>query len=156
MTVFNPVEKSLWLQRICEANFGRLARLVPDLRQIGPSATARVAGKPALHLRLIERSRHTLVLELTHDFAGRHGMLAEPAVRIRVCMDARTVEMLSDDARPRVHEALDGPVVPDAVLDYKWTLNYFLSRWLDHCLAGHYRFQDSGPVREAALVSGTA
>lgn len=156
MTGFNPVEKSLWLQRICEGNYGRLARLVPGLREIGPAATARVAGKPALHLRLIERSRHTLVLELTHDFAGRHGLLAEPAVRLRVCLDARTVEMLSDDARPRVHEALDAPAVPDAVLNYKWTLNYFLSRWLDHCLAGQYRFRDSGPVMDEALVSGTA
>lgn len=154
MTVFNPVEKSLWLQRVCEANYGRLARLIPDLRQIGPAATARVAGKPALHLRLIERSPHTLVLELTHDFAGRHGMLAEPAVRIRVCLDARTVEMLSDEVRPRVHEVLDDSAIAHAVLDYKWTLNYFLSRWLDHCLAVHYRFQDGGTVMDEALISG--
>lgn len=140
MSGFSPVEKSLCLHKVCEANYGRLARLVPDLSRIGHAATARVAGKPALHLRVLERSPFTQVLELTHDFAGGQAAYLEPAVRIRVCLDARTVEMLCDSARPLVHDALRHDALPGAVLDYKWSLNYFLSRWLDHCIAGQYRF----------------
>ncbi len=156
MSVFTPAEKSLSLHRLCEANYRRLVRLAPDLWQLGPVATARVAGKPALHLRLIERSPFTLVLELTHDFPGRQTALAEPAARIRACLDARTAEMLSDFARPLVHDALRHAALPEAVLDYKWSLNYFLSRWLDHCLAGQYRFQEGCVEVEDAVLSSTA
>ena len=140
MTAFAPLEKSLWLHKLCEANFGRLLRLVPDLERIEHGAVARVPGKPALHLKLLEHGPYTRVFELTHDFPEAFGVLAEPAVRLRVCFDARTVEMLSDVARPRVHEALREESRPAEVLDYKWSLNYFLSRWLDHCLAAQYRF----------------
>lgn len=153
MSVFTPVEKSLCLHRVCEANYGRLVRLVPDLSRIAHAATARVAGKPALHLRVLERSPFTLVLELTHDFARGQAVHLEPAVRIRVSLDARTVEMLCDSARPLIHDVLQHDALPGAVLDYKWSLNYFLSRWLDHCIAGHYRFGAASRERQKALLT---
>lgn len=147
MASFNPVEKSLWLQHVCEGNFVRLMRLAPDVLNLRSVAKARAKGKPELYLRLIERSPFTLVIELTHDFAGACATLAEPAVRLRVCLDSRTVEMLSDWARTHVHEALRDAASTESVLDYKWNLNYFLSRWLDHCLDCEYRF--SGEMEEA-------
>lgn len=153
MSDFTPVEKSLCLHQVCEANYRRLASLAPELLQLGQAATARVEGKPALHLRVIERSPFTLVLELTHDFAGGQTVNLEPAVRLRVCLDSRTVEMLCDAVRPLVHDALMGTAAPAAVLDYKWSLNYFLSRWLDHCIAGQYRFGVTTREREAVLLS---
>lgn len=140
MSVFYPVEKSFWLHQVCEANFRKLTDLVPELSQLGAVAVAQAHNKPALHLRLLERSPYTLTLELTHDFDGDLETLAEPAVRIRVCLDARTCEVLSDHCRPSVLDALRDEATARAVLDYKWTLNFFLARWLDHCLASQYRF----------------
>ena len=140
MLSFSPVEKSLWLQRVCEGNYVRLMRLAPDLLSLKSMARAKARGKPELYVRLIERSPFTLVLELTHDFPSACATLAEPAVRLRVCLDSRTVEMLSDWARTHVHEALRDAASTESVLDYKWSLNYFLSRWLDHCLDCEYRF----------------
>ena len=140
MVSFSPVEKSLWLQHVCEENFVRLMRLAPDVLNLRSEARARAKGKPELYVRLIERSPFTLVLELTHVFAGASASLGEPAVRLRVCLDSRTVEMLSDWARTHVHEALRDAASIESVLDYKWNLNYFLSRWLDHCLDCEYRF----------------
>lgn len=153
MSVFNPVEKSLCLHQLCEANYARLCRLVPDLARRERAAVATAQGKPALYLRVVERSPFTLVVELTHDFATGYEAGMEPAVRLRVCLDARTVEMLNDAARPRVHEALSGDPLPEAVLDYKWSLNYFLSRWLDHCLTSRYRFGSEVRETEARLAS---
>lgn len=153
MSAFNPVEKSLWLHKLCEANFSRLVGLVPDLQTVGHVAIARVAGKPSLHLRLIERSPYTLIIDLTHDFADDYALLAEPGVRIRVCLDACTAEMLCDHARPAVLDALRDDPAARAVLDYKWTLNYFLARWLDHCLTHHYRFQAEGPAPEGVAAT---
>jgi uncharacterized protein YqiB (DUF1249 family) len=143
MSAFHPAEKSFWLQQVCESNYRKLARLVPDLPRIEASAAAEAGNKPTLHLRLLERSRYTLTLELTHAFPpGPAEALEplEPAVRIRVCLDAKTAEALCDHCRPGVLDALKAEASARQVLDYKWGLNYFLARWLDHCLSSDYRF----------------
>ncbi|MEI6353085.1 MAG: DUF1249 domain-containing protein [Methylococcus sp.] len=149
---FFPEEKALWLHHLCEANFSRLERLIPSFGEIQEESVGRATGKPALYFRLLERSPFTLVIELTHDFSGEPQLIFEPNVRIRVCLDARTVEMLSDDERPHVHLALRDAEAPEAILDYKWEMNYFLARWLDHCLQADYRF----PARQVSRDLATA
>jgi len=138
MSLLEPQEKSYWLSRICEANYERLLRLVPDLADMPVATIAKAQGKPLLHLALLEQSSHTLTLELSHCFG--FDAILEPAVKIRVYLDAKAAEVLSDHARPHVHRALQPHSKAREVMDYKWTLNYFLSRWLDHCLAADYRF----------------
>jgi len=140
MVSFTPVEKSLWLHRVCEDNFLKLKELIPQLDSINESVSCDVPGKPTLHAEIIERSPYTLTLELTHDFGEAAGGLLEPAVKIRICLDAQTAEVLSDHARPFVLDVLRDDPLPREVLDYKWRLNYFLFRWLDHCLASDYQF----------------
>ncbi len=147
MSVLELHEKSYWLAKLCEANYERLLRLVPGLKGMGRSAVARADGKPALHLELLDHSPHTLTLELSHCFGFES--LLEPAVRIRVYLDARAAEVLSDHARPSVHQALQRYAQAREVMDYKWTLNYFLSQWLDHCLACDYRFGLAQAGRES-------
>jgi uncharacterized protein YqiB (DUF1249 family) len=153
MSVFYPTERSFWLQKVCESNYRKLTDLIPDLTRIGATATARVHDKPALHLRLLERSPYTLTLELTHDFAADRGEALEPAVRIRVCLDSKTAEALCDYCRPFVLDALKKDEASARnVLDYKWGLNYFLARWLDHCLSSEYRFGTARFPREECLA----
>jgi uncharacterized protein YqiB (DUF1249 family) len=142
MSRFSPRNKSYWLAKLCEANYDRLIQLVPDLEHLQESVRASVHGKPALYLRLLDRSPYTLTVELTHAF----GWTIEPAVRIRVYLDARAVEVLSDHCRPEVREVFRKQMRPQDVLDYKWSLNYFLSRWLDHCLQSDYRFTAKAPA----------
>lgn len=154
MSVFYPLEKSFWLHKVCEANYRKLTDLVPDLARIVDTATARVNDKPALHLRLLERSPYTLTVELTHDFARGYEPLVEPAVRIRVCLDSKTAEVLSDACRPFVRDALRDEASARDVLDYKWSLNYFLARWLDHCLSSEYRFGAVRSEPERCLAAG--
>jgi len=147
MSLLDPHEKSYWLAKICEANFERLLRLAPDLASLPASTIAQAQGKPLLHLALLEQSPYTLTLELSHCFGVES--LLEPAVKIRVYLDARAVEVLSDHARPPVRAALRREPKARDVMDYKWTLNYFLSRWLDHCLASDYRFGLAHAGRES-------
>jgi uncharacterized protein YqiB (DUF1249 family) len=148
MTAFRPVEKSYWLQRVCEANYRKLAGLVPGLARFGNVAVAQAQNRPALRLRLLERSAYTLVAEMTHDFASAVESWGEPAVHLRICFDSKTVEVLRDAGRPSVGEAFEGLPSAAEVLDYKWTLNYFFARWLDHCLACDYRFRLECPDPE--------
>jgi len=149
---FHPREKSYWLHRLCEANFARLSRLVPDFHAVDTLIRAESPGNPPLHLRLVERAPFTLLLELTHHFSQGVSAILEPQVLLRVSLDARTVEMLSDHQRPDVNQALEGVGHPLAVLDYKWTMNYFLSRWLDHCLTLNYQSSETKGAAQAPSV----
>ena len=142
-------EKSACLAKVCEANFERLLRLIPNFADLAECSVARADGKPSLYLQLLKHSPYTLTLELSHRFSKESDSLVEPDVKIRVYLDARAAEMLSDHARPRVHEALSQGRQAKEVLDYKWSLNYFLSQWLDHCLANEYRFGVVQPERKS-------
>lgn len=139
MSSIRPANQSYWLQRICEANYDKLQRLLPDLSSLQRAALEDDSGKPVLHARLLERTPYTLTLELTHYFPHDSGPLPEPAVRVRVFLDAKTAEVLCADAAPPVHDAFQRHPPPKLVLDYKWRLNYFLEKWLDHCLRHNYR-----------------
>jgi len=148
MSRFDPEEKSYWLAKLCEANYERLLRLIPDLDGSARSAVARADGKPSLHLELLEHSPYTLTVELSHCFSqGGAQSLLEPAVKIRVYLDARAAEVLSDRDRPGRQGSRHRESPAREVMDYKWTLNYFLSQWLEHCLACNYCFGDARPVR---------
>jgi uncharacterized protein YqiB (DUF1249 family) len=148
MSSLHPSNKSYWLSKLCESNYAKMLELIPDLQRIERSATALVEGKPALHMRVLERCPYTVTLELTHSFAAGFGDLFEPAVQIRVYLDACVVEVLSDHDRPSVVFALERHPEPRQVLDYKWQLNYFLSRWLDHCAQNAYQFVPSDESSE--------
>jgi uncharacterized protein YqiB (DUF1249 family) len=151
MCFLDPLEKSYWLAKLCEANFERLVRLIPDLAVMTEASVACADGKPCLYLELLEHSPYTVTLTLSHCFGKGFESLLEPAVKIRVYLDARAAEVLSDHARPRVHEALRPGSRPREVLDYKWSLNYFLSQWLDHCLDSHYCFGVTQSERESCV-----
>ncbi|MDD5033642.1 MAG: DUF1249 domain-containing protein [Methylococcaceae bacterium] len=149
MSLLEPTEKSYWLAKLCEENYQRLVRLIPELADPPESAVARADGKPSLHLKLLEHNPYTVTLELTHCFSRELQSLLEPAVKIRVYLDARAAEVLSDHERPRVHEAFSHAGNAREVMDYKWSLNYFLTQWLEHCLACDYRFALTHTERES-------
>ena len=149
MAFLEPVEKSYWLAKLCEANFERLVRLIPDMAGMTTYSVAHAHGKPSLHVQLLEHSPYTVTLELSHCFSKGFELLLEPAVKIRVYFDARAAEVLSDHARPKIHQAFGRSGNAREVLDYKWSLNYFLSQWLDHCLANHYSFAISRAERDS-------
>lgn len=141
MSLLNPVNKSFCLHTLCESNYYKLLRLIPGLHRIGESAIASPAGKPTLHFRMIDKTPYTLTLELTHCFGDRMDAFVEPAVKIRAYLDAETAEVLADHNRPQIEHAFKQTERADEIMDYKWTLNYFLEKWLNHCLQLGYRFE---------------
>ncbi|MGH8547447.1 MAG: DUF1249 domain-containing protein, partial [Methylococcales bacterium] len=93
---------------------------------------------------------YTLTLELTHRFEFENGGRIEPAVKIRVYLDAKSAEVLRDTSRA-VRPVLENNPAPEFVLEYKWTVNYFLERWLDHCIEQGYRFDRSETAEQMVL-----
>lgn len=147
----NPVNKSCLLQTLCESNFHKLFRLAPELTRIKKLAAAEASGRPTLYIRILNRNPYTLTLELTHRFESDNEGRAEPAVKIRVYLDAKSAEVLRDTSRALGRHALKNNPAPEIVLEYKWTVNYFLERWLDHCILQGYRFSHSEASEHAVL-----
>ena len=54
---------------------------------------------------------------------------------------SRTVEALRDHNRPKKRFVLRNPAKIQEMVDYKWSLNYFLEKWLSHCLDHGYQFK---------------
>lgn len=140
MSRFTPLEKPYWLHQVCEHNYLKLTRMIRDWTHLVDTLTAHSDSKPPLYIRLLERSPYTLVVALTHAFAADETTAHEPEVRIRVCLDAKTAEVLTGGPWIPVNRDEGTRFDPDRILERKWRHNYFLSRWLDHCLSSNYRF----------------
>jgi uncharacterized protein YqiB (DUF1249 family) len=141
MARIEPINKSLCLEYLCASNFQKLLRLIPDLASLKQAAAGHARGKPALQLTILEKTPYTLTLQLSHCFPPhKSDPVFEPALKIRVYLDAQLAEVLRDHVRCDAASAIKNPGKSREIMDYKWTLNYFLQKWLDHCLQMRYRF----------------
>ena len=141
MAAINPVNKSICLEQVCSSNYDKLLRLVPDLSVLEDDSIGYSGCKPALHLEILDKGPYTITLKLSHCFANKANGLFEPDVKIRVYLDAQLVEVLRDHARSNVSSVIKDPGQSKDILNYKWSLNYFLSKWLDHCIQTEYYFE---------------
>ena len=135
-----PLNKSFCLQNICETNYRKLFSLIPDLRDITESAQGFSNGKPMLHMQTLEQTPYTKTIQLSYYFENNTEALLEPAVKIRLYFDVCTAEVLRDYKRIEVSKAIADLSLSTDIMDYKWRLNYFLEKWLDHCLKADYAF----------------
>jgi uncharacterized protein YqiB (DUF1249 family) len=140
MSQLNPVNKSFCLEQICAANYQKLLRLIPNLLDYRDTAIGIAENSSALHLEVLERSPYTLTILLSHSFKKNLEEFLEPAVTIRLYLDLQLAEVISDHARAAVAKVYKNPGLSLEIMNYKWRLNYFLQKWLEHCLNKNYRF----------------
>lgn len=143
MSRLRPINTSLCLEKICETNYQKLFRLIPNLCALDKTAVGRTDNQPALHLDILERNPYTLTIELSHCFTQQLSELMAPAVKIRIYLDAQLAEVIRDHDRPAVDRVYQNPGRALEIQEYKWRLNYFLQKWLDHCLKNHYEFSSA-------------
>lgn len=155
MSRFRPRNQSYWLAHVCESNFAKLSQLIPDLLELDRDAVAFSSfGKPPLRLTLIERSRYTLTVDLSYCFDGSPQRTADPELRIRAYLDGKCAEAFpcpSELTRRRSSNLVWAQ--PAAILEEKWSLNYFLGRWLDHCLSSEYRFGPAPSTERTSVLA---
>jgi uncharacterized protein len=151
MSFLNPINKSECLEQVCASNYEKIFRLIPELCTVTGNAVGLAANNTTLHLQIIEQTAYTLTIELSHCFSKKPDELLEPAVRIRIYLDARLAEVLKDYARPAVNHAVKDISLCHDILNYKWRLNFFLEKWLDHCLAKNYQFSE--PKRPNGMLA---
>ncbi len=143
MYTVNPVNKSFCLEQLCESNYQKLLKLIPDLLTLKGTATGHAVNNTTLHILIIESTPYTLTVELSHNFSQNQHELLEPAVKIRLYLDAQLAEVLNDHARASVAQVFKDPGLSREIMNYKWRLNYFLQKWLDHCLKKDYQFSNA-------------
>jgi uncharacterized protein YqiB (DUF1249 family) len=152
MSFLNPVNTSLCIEQICASNYQKLLRLIPDLCGFKDSTSGASTQDAWLHIAVLESSVYTMTIELSHCFRQQADELMQPAVKIRVYLDAQLAEVLCDHARPEVSQVFQDPRLSREIMFYKWRLNYFLQKWLDHCLKKGYLFVAETVNQENLLV----
>ena len=128
------------LQAACEANYARLMRLLPHMRE--HSQSRRVALSQGEHLLgvlaldVLESCPYTTTLRVRQE----HSLpwLPVPHLEVQVYHDARMAEVVSAEHTRRLRSIYPYPNEAMHQPDEKAQLNLFLGEWLSHCLAcGH-------------------
>src|SRR5690606_40610428 len=91
------------LQAICDANYARLCRLMPDMdsqddlciRHQAPDGVAQ-----QLLMQVLERCPYTTTLLLSHE--RPHAWLPPPSMEVRLYHDVNMVEVVADDNRRQI------------------------------------------------------
>ena len=148
MSFINPVNKSYCLEQICESNYQKLIKLIPDLLTFKETAIGLAPNNTTLHITVIDSTPYTMTVELSHCFNRNLDEFLEPAVKIRLYLDAQLAEVLSDHVRASVAQVFKDPGLSREIMNYKWRLNYFLQKWLDHCLKKDYQFSKKPELAE--------
>ncbi|HSC83275.1 MAG TPA: DUF1249 domain-containing protein [Pseudomonas sp.] len=128
------------LQSACAANYVRLLRLLPDMRE--DTSERRVAMSQGdlllgvLVLQVLECSPYTTTLRISQEHSL--SWLPVPKLEVRVYHDARMAEVVSAENARRLRSIYQYPNAAMHQPDEKTQLNLFLGEWLSHCLAcGH-------------------
>lgn len=122
------------LQAVCEANYWRLTRLMPDMAERDHLRLLVEAddGQPqSLMLNVLERSRYTTMLRLTHQ--REHDWLTPPSMEVRLYHDAGMAEVVAAYNRRRFRGVYPYPNEQMLQPDEKHQLNEFLGEWLGYC-----------------------
>lgn len=120
------------LAAVCEANYLRLLRLLPDNVQqrefvLGQDRTAHV------RLTIEEDHRYTTMLRIEQEGCSP-AWLQPQSMQVRMYHDAAMAEVLSYQHEQRFEGRYAYPNTAMRMPDEKVQLNRFLAEWLDHCL----------------------
>lgn len=131
------------LQAVCEANYARLMRLLPDMRTSSDSRrVALSSGEHALgvlNLEVTESCPYTTTLLARQE----HNLpwLPLPQMQIRVYHDARMAEVIAAEHTRRFRSIYPYPNPAMHQPDEKNQLNLFLGQWLSHVLECGYEIE---------------
>ncbi len=141
------------LMSLYESNFIRLSWLIQEPQKFIGEQQSCVPGDCTLHLRLLERTRHTSTLHMTYMFEESGQWIADPDMTIRIYHDARLVEAMAC-SRVHRHEILrQFDTGCDREVSRRRARNTMLNKWLEFCTDQGHRFV---AIESAASLSGSS
>ncbi len=124
---------------VCEANFLRLMKLIPDLDNCDQWVYALTIDNRSRLLRIAveDRARYTTTVEVTEEDEKSY-WTQTPKLMVRLYHDARMAEVIAWEKHRCVKPRYDYPNRQMYHCDEKAQMNIFLGEWLSHCLdQGH-------------------
>ena len=122
------------LQAVCESNYWRLLKLMPQLHEEDERRIEIDAGDgeaQALVIRVLERCPYTSTLQLAHE--RRQSWVTPPSMEVRLYHDAGLAEVVAAYNSRRFRGVYPYPNEQMLQPDEKHQLNQFLGEWLGYC-----------------------
>jgi uncharacterized protein YqiB (DUF1249 family) len=132
-----------------EANFAKLARVVPGLRDLQGHIFLSGPKNTRLELRILETSKFTKTFSLHLNHNNTKQIVAQPwasdlQMKIRNYYDASVTEVLAFQKQHRLSARYAYPNNQMYQRNEKWQTNQFLGEWLDYCLRKRCFFHGNG------------
>ncbi len=121
------------LLAVCELNYARLLRLLPDCDTLSLSYQFEIADGLHYRVKILDSSRYTSTVELAQLADGVPNYL-RPVMQIRLYHDAQVAEVLSAQ---HIGSLKPSYVYPNRQMhqpNEKEMTNRFLAEWLGFCL----------------------
>lgn len=112
------------LMKIYERNYQKIVALLGDPAKLEEHVEIALSDRPALQVWVKKRSRHTLELMMSHQFAE----VSSPRLKVRLYRDASVAEAQFSDHVSQGETPLER-------LPARWRANILLYKWLDYCLS---------------------
>ena len=131
----------------CDANYVRLMRLCPTLRERGGgSFGVTIAGRRAqVGIEVVERNPYTTLIRLRQRPEAPWGL--NPGFTVRLYHDARCAEVVEYQRARHFKAVYDYPNEAMRQRDEKVQVNRFLGEFLSYCL------RNGVALREPAVVT---
>jgi uncharacterized protein len=117
-----------------EENFQRFAALFGDARLLSGNYQCQMDETPDLFLEVIEQSRFTSVLHLTHGFSNAvsGGTDIDPSAWIRIYHDSKQAEITHCYISRHLRKLFDSLEPHAQVIERRRQLNVLFNKWLGY------------------------
>ncbi len=115
-----------------EENFVRFAALFGDSRTLSGAYRCQLGEAPDLYLEVIEQSKFTSVLHLTHGFSNTisDAIDIDPSAWIRVYHDSKQAEITHCYVSRHLRKLFDSLEPQSRVVERRRQLNILFNKWL--------------------------
>ena len=122
------------LQAVCEANYARLLRLLPDCDTLDLSYNFDVKGYGKYRISILDSSRYTSTLKF-EQVAQSVPEYLRPSMEVRLYHDAQMAEVLTSQRIGAIKPSYQYPNLKMHQPNEKEMVNHFLSELLGFCLS---------------------
>ena len=127
------VPKLANMRQVCEVNYGRLLKLLPDCDTEDLQYQFKVNASLLYTIKIIECSRYTSTLEMSQKNQISYEFL-RPVVQVRLYHDAKMAEVISAQNIGSLKPSYQYPNTKMYQKNEKEMVNLFLAEWLQFCL----------------------
>lgn len=121
------------LHTLCEVNYVRMLRLLPDMDADSQSYQFGTDHKLQYKISIIEASRYTTTLDVS-QLSDALPLWLKPTMNVRLYHDARMAEVLSSQNVSAIKPSYGYPNQKMHQKNEKEMVNSFLAEWLVFCL----------------------